>query len=304
MKENLPLELLHKHLPELGLTTPLYIEGEKELFTEKKAQHESAVVFLPKSKALIDMTLALVSGMVSKDGKIVLVGSNDAGIRSAKDMYEKNIGPVDQKIVGKHSALYVGKNQKLGAGKKIEDYLSYSPISYKDTTIEAANLPGVFSTGTLDAGTKLLLDHIPFDRKNVLDIGCGTGLIGSIYKKKNPASEITLSDSSLLATLATRKTLEKNKLTATVIESDVFSKISGTFDLILSNPPFHTGLDTDYSFINSFAQNAKKCLNKGGEIYIVANSFLPYKEILEKNIGQTEILVDNKKFKVFKSKLL
>lgn len=302
-KENLPLELLNKHLPELDLTNPLYIEGEKDLFTEKKEQLESAVVFLPKSKALIDMTLALVSGMVAKDGKIVLVGSNDAGIRSAKDMYEKNIGPVDQKIVGKHSALYVGKNQKLGSGKKIEDYLSYSPISYKDTTIEAANLPGVFSTGTLDAGTKLLLDHIPFDRKKVLDIGCGAGLIGSIYKKKSPASEITLSDSSLLAILATQKTLEKNKLAATVIESDVFSKITGTFDLILSNPPFHTGLDTDYSFINSFARDAKKFLNKGGEIYIVANSFLPYKEILEKNIGPTEIVTDNKKFKVLRLKL-
>ncbi len=304
VKENLPLELLNKHLPELGLSNPLYIESEKELFAEAGSPRQSAVVFLPKSKALINMTLALVSGMVAKDGKIVLVGSNDAGIRSAKELYENNVGPVDEKIVGKHSALYVGKNQKLGANKKIEDYISHAPLSYNDLKIKVANVPGVFSAGKLDEGTKLLLDHVPYDKKAVLDIGCGAGIIGAIYKTKNPESDITMTDVSRLAILATQKTIEINGFKAAVIESDVFSKINGTFDLIISNPPFHTGVETDYSFIESFARDAKKHLNPHGEIYIVANSFLPYERMLEKQIGPTIAVADNKKFKVLKSRVL
>jgi 16S rRNA (guanine1207-N2)-methyltransferase len=301
-KENLPLELVNKHLPSLGLIDPLYIDSEKDLLNTERPVAQSAVVFLPKSKALIDMTLALVTGMVEEGGKIILAGSNDAGIRSAKDAFEKNIGPVEQKIVGNHSALYVGMNRKLAGSKKPEDYLTFSPISYKDIILVAANLPGVFSAGELDAGTKLLLDTIPFDKKKILDIGCGAGVIGSIYKMRNEKCEVTMSDNSPLATLATSKTLDANQIKAKIIESDVFSNISDKFDLILCNPPFHKGVSTDYSFIETFAKDAKKFLNPGGEIYIVCNSFLPYQDILQRKTGATEVLADNKKFKVVRCK--
>lgn len=302
MKENLPLELYIKHREALGLQNPVIFDNENALFEKRNGPIESALVFLPKSKALIHMTLALVSGMVKEDGTIVLAGTNDAGIRSANTSYEANIGPVEQKIVGNHSALYVGKNKKLGAGKKVENYLSYSPLIYKDIKIDIANVPGVFSAGVLDAGTKLLLDTIPYDKKKVLDVGCGAGVIGALYKKMTPESNLTMSDSSEIAVLSSQKTLEKNGVVATVTKSDIFSNISGTFDLILCNPPFHTGVSTDYSFIERFAKDTKKHLNPGGEVYVVANSFLPYKETLEKYIGPTEILIDDKKFRVYKSR--
>ncbi len=302
VKENLPLELLNKHLAALNLESPLYIEGEKDLFEPRTAIAKSAVVFLPKSKAFINMTLALVSKMVEEGGTIILAGTNDAGIRSAKPAFEKYVGPVSEKIVGNHSALYVGKNARLGADKKIEDFLSFSPVVLGDTKIEVANLPGVFSAGELDEGTKLFLEHIPYDRKKVLDVGCGAGMIGAIYKMKSPQSEIVMTDVSKLAVMASRKTLEKNGIAGTVIESHVFDKVEGMFDLILCNPPFHKGISTDYSFIEVFAKNVKKHLNKGGEVYVVANTFLPYTETLSKNIGETEIIADNGKFRVYRSR--
>jgi len=58
------------------------------------------------------MTLAFASKAVSPNGEIVLVGANDAGIRSANKAYENNIGPIEEKIVGNHSALYIGKIKK------------------------------------------------------------------------------------------------------------------------------------------------------------------------------------------------
>lgn len=301
MRRNLALELWEKHRQKLALENPLVIADGNDIFRPPAAPAGSAVVFLPKSKALIDMTLALVSGTVLKNGKIVLVGEKDAGIESAKKIFEKNVGPVEKKIVGNHSALYIGKNKKLGAGKKIEDFLSYTTIAHKDVKIEIANLPGVFSAGELDEGTKLLLDHIPYDRKKVLDIGCGSGVIGTIYKKKNRASEVTMSDRSKLAIIAARKTLEANGLPAEVLESDVFEDIRGKFDLIVANPPFHKGLDTDYSFIENFARGAKQHLEKDGEAYVVANSFLPYGKVLEKFFEKADILADNGKFRIYRS---
>lgn len=302
MKENLPLELFERHRSALGLANPAVFEHENQLFAERAAPIESAVVFLPKSKALIDMTLALVSEKVIEGGTVILAGANDAGIRSARDLFEKNIGPVEQKIVGNHSALYVGRNKKLGAGKTWRDFLSFSPIAYADTTIETAKLPGVFSAGELDEGTRLLLDNIPYDRAKILDVGCGAGVIGAIYRQKNPKSDVTMSDSSILAVRATEETLKKNKLEAKVVLSDIFSNIDGAFDLILCNPPFHTGIETDYSFIERFARDAKKHLNRGGEVYIVANAFLSYEDKLRANIGPTDIVAENKKFKVLRAK--
>ena len=297
--ENLPRELVNKHLEALALPSPLYIESEKDFLGAVANSAQSAVVYLPKSKALIDMTLAFVSGIVVSGGTVVLAGSKKAGIESAKKWYETHIGPVDQKIVGNHSALYVGKNRQLGGTKKLEDFLSYFPITFKDISLEIANLPGVFSAKELDAGTKLLLEHTPYVPKKVLDIGCGGGVIGSLYKKIVPRSAVTMADMNKLAVRATQETLKRNSLEANVIESDIFANIAGTFDIILCNPPFHTGIETDYSFMDRFARDARKHLNVGGEIYIVANSFLAYQPTLEK-IGSTEVLVDNGKFRVFK----
>jgi len=303
-KENLSLELFNKHEQTLGLVNPMIIESENDLFETPTTKAESAVIFLPKSKPLIDMTLILVSEKISENGIIVLAGEKNAGIESAKKLYEKNIGPVEQKIAGNHSALYVGKNKKLNIGKKLEDFVSYFPLVYKDVEIEIANLPGVFSAGELDPGTKLLLDNIPYTKKKVLDVGCGAGVIGCLYKKNNPESDVTMSDYSKLAIIASKETLKRNVTKAEVIESDVFENINGKFDLIVTNPPFHKGIDTDYSFIEKFAEGAKNHLNTGGEVYVVANSFLSYKEILERHIGPTEIITDTDKFRIFKTTVL
>jgi len=314
--ENLQQKLWERHRSTLGIENPLIIDNEQALFDTQTRLNlaqstittnrqgltlslaKAALVYLPKSKPLIDMTLALVSGMVEKDGKILLVGGNDAGIRSANELFEKNIGPIDQKIVGNHSAMYVGKNQALGAGKTLSDFLSYQNVTYGTTNIEVANLPGVFSGGKLDAGTRLLLDTIPYDKKKILDIGCGSGMIGVIYKNKSPESDVTMCDVNPIAIEATKKTVEKNKIEAKVFISDVFSNVTGEYDLILCNPPFHKGVGTDYSFIEIFARDARKHLTKDGKMYVVCNSFLAYEKKLELAGLSVSVAVDNTSFKV------
>lgn len=300
-KENLPLDLLNKHKATLGLEKPLIIDDENRLFEKRSAFANSAVIFLPKSKPLIDMTLALVSGMVKIGGVVVLAGTNEAGIGSAKKPFESNIGPVDEKIVGYHSALYIGKNEGLSANKKIDNYLTFAAIQYAEQNLDVASLPGVFSAGEFDEGTKMLLDCIPYDKKTLLDVGCGAGIIGAIYKRLNPICEVTMSDSSLIAVAATKETLKKNSLQAEVILSDVFSNIQGQYKMIVTNPPFHKGFGTDYTFIEKFAEGAKSHLIRGGEIYVVANSFLRYQPHLEKHIGPTTVVKKDTKFAVYKS---
>ncbi len=300
--ENRALQLWEKHRETIGLADPLMIDTEEALFDHIDTRDaKSAVIFLPKSKPLIDMTLALVSRMVKRNGHVVLVGEKNAGIESAKKIYEQNIGDVSEKIVGYHCALYIGTNEERRGEVSLDDFISYSPLSYQGERLEIAKAPGVFSSGELDEGTRLLLDHIPYDRHRVLDIGCGAGVIGALYKKKNPDSDVTLTDKSPIAIRATEKTMEKNGLAVHIIQSDVCDSISGTFDLILCNPPFHTGIHTDYSFIERFAKSARTRLASKGEIYIVCNSFLPYERTFSAHSFTTTVIVDTHQFKIIRA---
>lgn len=76
----------------------------------------------------------------------------------------------------------------------------------------------------------------------MLDLGCGAGVIGAYIKQQYPQVELTMADIHALALASSQRTLVENQLEAEVIASDVFSNVTGKFDLIISNPPFTMAL--------------------------------------------------------------
>ncbi|MBL9115996.1 MAG: peptide chain release factor N(5)-glutamine methyltransferase [Verrucomicrobiaceae bacterium] len=74
----------------------------------------------------------------------------------------------------------------------------------------------------------------------VLDICTGSGCIGLSLAKAWPQSIVTLSDISEDALELARLNADRLELSSRVkfIRSDLFNKIPGTFDLIVSNPPY------------------------------------------------------------------
>lgn len=87
-----------------------------------------------------------------------------------------------------------------------------------------------------------------------------------------------------------------------MVASDVFSHINERFDLIVSNPPFHDGVDTAYRAVEELIFQAKNHLTKGGELRIVANAFLPYPDLLDKAFGKHDVLAKSTKFKVYSAR--
>jgi release factor glutamine methyltransferase len=89
--------------------------------------------------------------------------------------------------------------------------------------------------------TQLLLQYITtlqLDKKNFLELGCGSGLIAVTAAKKGAV--VTATDINAIATEALKKNSLKNNVAIEIIESDLFQNISKQqFDIIAINPPYY-----------------------------------------------------------------
>src|SRR5207248_666400 len=76
------------------------------------------------------------------------------------------------------------------------------------------------------------------------------------------------------------KCAEKNfteaQVKAEAVCTHLTDGIAEEFDIVLANPPFHQGIDTDYSFPGRILDAAIRCLKPNGVLYLVANQFLDY----------------------------
>lgn len=73
----------------------------------------------------------------------------------------------------------------------------------------------------------------------VLDLGCGSGVLGLSLAAAKPGWHVTLADISPDALALTRENAVKLELTnVAFVESDLFSALDGAFDLIAANLPY------------------------------------------------------------------
>lgn len=143
---------------------------------------------------------------------------------------------------------------------------------------------GVFSKDRLDTGTRILCEYIVEHRaadlgENVLDLGCGIGVIGVILSRFHPC-KITGIDPNAQACHLARENYAANHVDGTIMEADHINE--ALYDSIVLNPPIRTGKTVIYSL---FAQ-AYDHLKEGGTLYIVirkqhgAQSAVDYLELL------------------------
>nr|WP_240738376.1 class I SAM-dependent methyltransferase [Deinococcus fonticola] len=175
--------------------------------------------------------------------------------------------------------------------------------TYEEDGLKVVGLPGVFSAAKPDRATALLLrelEGLDFSGQRVLDLGCGTGLIGAWAAKRG--AEVTLVDADLQSVRSAQATLDANGLAGEVLHSDVGAELGERlFDVILTNPPFHVGRGVVLDVAREFIASANKHLKPGGTLYVVANEPLPYEKPLA-DVGNVEEWVREAGFKVLKVK--
>jgi release factor glutamine methyltransferase len=86
---------------------------------------------------------------------------------------------------------------------------------------------------------EMILKLLPTGPLDILDMGCGSGVLGLTIAAERPDCRVTLADISDEALSLSRENAEKIGIeNITLVRSDLFSSISGTFDLISANLPY------------------------------------------------------------------
>ncbi|HEX5322395.1 MAG TPA: class I SAM-dependent methyltransferase [Capsulimonadaceae bacterium] len=265
--------------------------------------YDAGALFLPKSSEALEMTLAMLSQVLKPGATLVLVGENDAGIKAAKKSLESRIGPVYHSDSARRCGLFCARFTQEPAQTKLDDWAARSSVEVGGKSIEIVSLPGVFSHGRLDEGTRFLLNAgVPDPTGRILDMGCGCGVIGASKLAHYPDASADMVDSDALAIEAAKRTCAANGLEEVGIwPSDLYSDIVGEYAMIISNPPFHVGKATDYLVTRLMTLEAPAHLQKGGEFRIVANRFLNYGRYFQEAFGEYRVVAENRSYIVYQA---
>lgn len=278
------------------------IEHKFSASFESDEVFDGAIIYMPKSKEHAQMLIQNMASRVKQNGLVYLVGENKSGIRSANKLFKKVATQVNKVDSARHCALYCAQIEETVAFE-LSNWVTYKDITIDKTTCSVAFLPGVFSAGELDAGTRLLLENLPTTlHGKVLDFACGAGIIGSFVAAKYENVQLSLCDVSALAIYATQLTLNKNGVDAQVLASDGLTSIKDQYNHIFTNPPFHTGIHTNYNVTQEFIASAKKHLHSNGTLTLVANRFLPYPDLLSDAFGNVQTKAQTNKFNLYFSR--
>jgi 16S rRNA (guanine1207-N2)-methyltransferase len=255
---------------------------------------------LPRSLDALDEWAGVVARAAADDVTVLAGGRIKHMTPAMTDVLRRRFGDV-------HATLARQKSRILVARGPLRD----APAdgwprreSHPDLGLEVRAHGAAFAGSKVDIGTRFLLSflpELPADARAAVDLGCGTGVIASAVALARPGLRVVATDQSWAAVDSARATVAANGLAerVTVVRDDAGSTVpDGSVDLVLLNPPFHTGATVHAGLAPRLFAAAARMLRPGGELWTVYNSPLGYRPQLTRIVGPTREAGRNAKFTV------
>ena len=181
---------------------------------------------------------------------------------------------------------YFDNDNNIKHNKKIIEFY------FNDKKYSVYSDNGVFSKDKFDYGTRLLLDSIDISKLsgNVLDLGCGIGVVGIILGTINKNINIDMIDINERAISLVRDNLTLNKVKANVFSSDVYSNVNKKYDYIITNPPIRAGKEV----VRKFLLGGYDYLNDNGILYFVMRKDHGVKSMIKELENKYNVTIINK----------
>lgn len=278
------------------------------------ASFDLVLSHLPRGRAVQEELIRGAAWVLRPGGRFYLVANKRVGIKGAIAYAHELFGQcgVVRQKKGYHVALAVKPTQpsaaySTAASPPTDSYVTRA-ITLNGVKTTLISKPGVFAWDRIDAGTAALVGAMEIDvRDRVLDLGCGTGLAGLAAARRASEGQVVLVDADVRAVESARRTLEANVITngetmlsdcgSAVLDrqfdrgrSDLHHFDAGRFakhrfDAVITNPPFHQDVGMDYEVACQFVRDAARVLRRGGRLFLVANRFLRYGDLIRETFG-------------------
>jgi len=284
---------------------------------------DACLMRLPSSTNALKLAVAAVATRLAPGAPLWICGARSEGVHGAA--VTAALAPYFESITTAGEGVLSSKRSAKAAHDKggLESFRRERQLSIGDGRLPWITFEsGLFADGGLDPMTALLLRALGkctlAPRARVLDFACGSGIIGAALLSREPTLRVTAADADAVALAAAKLNLASDTATVECVASDRFRALRGgkkssaaadapTFDLIVSNPPVHRGLQPDLAVLESLCAEAPALLARGagGRLVLVAQAYVPAGVMLEgaaREAGEhakVELLEADKRFAVW-----
>jgi 16S rRNA (guanine1207-N2)-methyltransferase len=281
--------------------------GASELNTGVIA--DTVAIRIPHEKLALVQLLYDAFRILRIGGTCYISGANNEGIKSATKLLERAFGnstllayDSGHRIVSALRESEAPADDEVFESPFLEsDSFHEIDVALRGQSFRIYTRPGVFSWDHLDEATQLLAEHMMvLPGASVLDLGCGSGPLGILASRLSGGGPLVMVDADVEAVRSAKKSAEGAGVTNfRALPSDIADAvIKERFDLVVTNPPFHVGKQTELSVPMQFIEDSWEVLAPGGQLFLVANRTLPYETPIKRRFGNVLMVHDGRRFKV------
>jgi len=237
-------------------------------------------------------------------GAFFLVAKSSRGAKSYMRKLSETIGPA--KVVKRSGGYWVMRAERSPIRPpEVVDLSRYEHAVegvLRGRKYSFRTRAGVFSRKAVDDGTALLIESVDVrPRHSVIDIGCGYGPIGIVCAHLASLGRVVMVDCDARAVEYADLNIRSHHLNharkngkprVEAVLGDRFDAVPGErFDRVVSNPPFHAGVDV----LHPLVDEAHRHLRIHGRLYLVLMRYRGVEKRMRRVFGNASLVAEGRK---------
>lgn len=269
---------------------PCKEEGFKTVLEPLDQDIDIALVKIPKSVDAFQYILEHIHKNSHSNTEVICCFMTKYFNKQIIERAQLYFEEVTQSLAWKKSRL-----MRLKQPKQKVHAMNLTQIEFENTVYK--QYPGVFSASHIDYATQFLMEHLVVkqEEKEIMDLASGNGVLAKFVQGQNPEASVLLMDDFNLAIESSKLNVNADK--ATFLCEDIMNDLAdNTFDLVVSNPPFHFEHENNIEVTLQLMKHVHRCLKPNGRFVFVANAHLNYKTHLIHWFTDVKEVARNSKF--------